>query len=53
MVTLCFSVLDLTACQEQILNGNQPDMDDGAGGENPDEEVDAMSEESRSGKYLS
>ncbi|XP_042965599.1 BTB/POZ domain-containing protein POB1-like isoform X1 [Carya illinoinensis] len=43
-------VLDLTACpEEQILNCNQPDMDDGAGCENPDEEVDAMSEESRSG----
>ncbi|KAF5451696.1 hypothetical protein F2P56_026781 [Juglans regia] len=44
------TVLDLTACpEEQILNCNQPDMDDGAGCENPDEEVDAMSEESRSG----
>jgi hypothetical protein len=49
-VYLLFSVLDLTACpEEQILNGNQPDMDDCVVCENPDEEVVAMSEESPSG----
>jgi hypothetical protein len=45
-VYLLFSVLDLTACpEEQILNCNQPDMDDCVVCENPDEEVVAMSEE--------
>lgn len=34
---------------EQILNGNQPDMDDGAPSENQDEEAVAMVEESPSG----
>ncbi|XP_021887816.1 BTB/POZ domain-containing protein POB1-like [Carica papaya] len=44
------NVLDLTWCpEEQILNGNQPDMDDFAGGENQDEEAVAMIEESPSG----
>lgn len=42
--------MDLTSCaEEQILNGNQPDMDDCVGCENPDEEAVAMIEESPSG----
>ncbi|KAJ0052516.1 hypothetical protein Pint_00525 [Pistacia integerrima] len=41
---------DLTVCpEEQILNVNQPDMDDCVGCENQDEEVEAMIEESPSG----
>ncbi|KAK2650138.1 hypothetical protein Ddye_017627 [Dipteronia dyeriana] len=45
------NALDLTACpvEEQILNGNQPDIDDCVGCENQDEEADAMIEESPSG----
>lgn len=44
------TVVDLTSCaEEQILNGNQPDMDDCVGCENPDEEAVAMIEESPSG----
>ncbi|KAG8485131.1 hypothetical protein CXB51_021156 [Gossypium anomalum] len=45
-------VLDLSLCpEEQILNDNQPDMDDGAGCENQDAEAEAvaMSEEIHSG----
>lgn len=41
------AVLDLP--DEQILNGNQPDMDDCVASENQDEEVVAMVEESPSG----
>lgn len=45
-----FSVLDLSLCpDEQILNGNQPDMDDGVGCENLDEDAVAMVEETQSG----
>ena len=45
------NALDLTACpvEEQILNGNPPDIDDCVGCENQDEEADAMIEESPSG----
>ncbi|KAK3194684.1 hypothetical protein Dsin_025994 [Dipteronia sinensis] len=45
------NALDLIACpvEEQILNGNQPDIDDCVGCENQDEEADAMIEESPSG----
>ncbi|KAJ7962508.1 BTB/POZ domain-containing POB1-like protein [Quillaja saponaria] len=44
------SVLDLTVCpDEQILNGNQPDMDDCVVCENQDEEAVAMVEEVASG----
>ncbi|KAB1219543.1 BTB/POZ domain-containing protein POB1 [Morella rubra] len=44
------SVLDLTACpEEQILNCDQPDMEDCGDCGNPDEEAVAMSEESPSG----
>ncbi|KAK0582225.1 hypothetical protein LWI29_023097 [Acer saccharum] len=45
------NALDLTACpvEEQILNGNPPDIDDCVGCENQDEEADAMIEESLSG----
>ncbi|TXG62976.1 hypothetical protein EZV62_009970 [Acer yangbiense] len=45
------NALDLTACpvEEQILNGNLPDIDDCVGCENQDEEADAMIEESLSG----
>lgn len=43
-----FAVGDLP--DEQILNGNQPDMDDCVASENQDEEVVAMVEESPSGK---
>ncbi|GMY23815.1 BTB/POZ domain-containing protein POB1-like [Fagus crenata] len=44
------NVVDLTGCaEEQILNCNQPDMDDCVVGENPDEEPVAMIEESPSG----
>lgn len=35
--------------EEQILNCNQPDVDDGVACENEDEEVVAMIEESASG----
>jgi hypothetical protein len=50
-VYLLFAVVDLTGCaEEQILNCNQPDMDDCVVGENPDEEPVAMIEESPSGK---
>ncbi|KAH1108611.1 hypothetical protein J1N35_012379 [Gossypium stocksii] len=45
-------VLDLSLCpEEQILNDNQPDMDDGAGCENQDAEAEAvaMAEEIHSG----
>lgn len=46
----CFSATDLAVCpEEQILNVNQPDMDDCVGSENQDEEVEAMIEESPSG----
>ena len=42
--------MDLIQCgEEQILNGNQPNMDDYVGCENPDEEAVAMIEESPSG----
>lgn len=42
--------MDLTVLpDEQILNGNQPDMDDCAPCENLDEEAVAMVEESPSG----
>ncbi|XP_044502695.1 BTB/POZ domain-containing protein POB1-like isoform X2 [Mangifera indica] len=42
--------LDLFLCpEEQILNVNQPDMDDSVGCENQDEEAEAMIEESPSG----
>ena len=47
-----FPVLDLSLCpEEQVLNGNQPDMDGGLGCENQDEEAEAvaMVEETRSG----
>ncbi|KAK8693581.1 hypothetical protein V6N13_071158 [Hibiscus sabdariffa] len=44
------TVLDLSLCpEEQILNDNQPDMDDGVGCENQDEEPMAMVEEMQSG----
>ncbi|XWS76933.1 hypothetical protein CRYUN_Cryun01aG0219600 [Craigia yunnanensis] len=44
------NVLDLSLCpEEQILNDNQPDMDDGVGYENEDEEAVAMVEETQSG----
>ncbi|EOX95805.1 hypothetical protein QUC31_005228 [Theobroma cacao] len=44
------NVLDLSLCpDEQILNGNQPDMDDGVGCENLDEDAVAMVEETQSG----
>ncbi|KAH7578008.1 hypothetical protein JRO89_XS01G0327700 [Xanthoceras sorbifolium] len=45
------NAVDLTAgpVEEQILNDNQPDMDDYVGCENQDEEADAMIEESPSG----
>lgn len=53
LIGFLFSVLDLTLCpEEQILNGNQPDMDDFAGGENQDEEAVAMIEESPSGNGI-
>ncbi|KAF7826124.1 BTB/POZ domain-containing protein POB1-like [Senna tora] len=43
-------VVDLTLLpDEQILNGNQPDIDDGATCENQEEEADAMVEECPSG----
>lgn len=42
--------MDLTVCpEEQILNCNQPDMDDCEGFENQDEDAVAMVEESPSG----
>lgn len=45
-----FSAVDLFLCpEEQILNVNQPDMDDSVGCENQDEEAEAMIEESPSG----
>ncbi|XVE73771.1 hypothetical protein DITRI_Ditri11bG0144400 [Diplodiscus trichospermus] len=44
------NVLDLSLCpEEQILKGNQPDVDDGLGCENQDEEAVAMIEETQSG----
>ncbi|TQD68536.1 hypothetical protein C1H46_013230 [Malus baccata] len=44
------NILDLAECpEEQILNDNQPDMDDCEGCENQDEEPVAMVEESPSG----
>lgn len=44
--------IDLSLCpDEQILNGNQLDMDDGMGCENQDEEAVAMVEETQSGFY--
>ncbi|PON81824.1 Voltage dependent potassium channel [Trema orientale] len=44
------NVVDLSGCpEEQILNCNQPDMDDLNGCENQDEEAVAMIEESPSG----
>ncbi|KAM1068815.1 hypothetical protein ACFX2I_000740 [Malus domestica] len=44
------NILDLAECpEEQILNDNQPDMDDCEGCENQDEEAVAMVEESPSG----
>ncbi|XWS35853.1 hypothetical protein CRYUN_Cryun20dG0032400 [Craigia yunnanensis] len=44
------NVLDLSLCpEEQILNGNQPDIDGGVGCENQDDEAVAMVEETRSG----
>ncbi|KAK4847489.1 hypothetical protein QYF36_002463 [Acer negundo] len=48
------NALDLTACpvEEQILNGNPPDIDDCVGCENQDEEADAMIEESPSGDEI-
>ena len=43
-------VLDLSLCpEEQILNGNQPDMNDGVGCENQDEEAVEMVEKTQSG----
>lgn len=51
-VYLSFPVLDVTSWDvEQILTCNQPDMDECVACQNPDEEVDAMSEESPSGLY--
>jgi len=47
---LLFAVGDLP--DEQILNGNQPDMDDCVASENQEEEVVAMVEESPSGIIL-
>ena len=42
--------MELSLCpEEQILNGNQPDMDDDVGCENEDEEAVAMVEETQSG----
>ena len=49
---LLVAVVDLTLLpEEQVLNGNQPDMDDCVtlACENQDEEAVAMVEESRSG----
>ncbi|KAK8718309.1 hypothetical protein V6N13_045546 [Hibiscus sabdariffa] len=44
------NALDLSICpEEQVLNDNQPDMDDAAGCENQDEEAVAMVEETQSG----
>ncbi|XP_062090583.1 BTB/POZ domain-containing protein POB1-like [Humulus lupulus] len=44
------NVVDLSGCpEEQILNCNQPDIDDCDGCENPDEDTVAMIEESPSG----
>ncbi|GKU88001.1 hypothetical protein SLEP1_g2316 [Rubroshorea leprosula] len=46
------TALDLTlGAEEQILTGNQPDMDDGVGCENQDEEAEAMVEETSGGKF--
>ena len=48
--TLLPAVVDLTLLpDEQILNGNQPDMDDCVPCENQEEEAVAMVEESPSG----
>lgn len=45
--------MDLTALpEEQILNENQPDMDDCVTSDNQDEEAVAMVEESPSGIYI-
>lgn len=53
-VFLSFPVLDVTSWDvEQILICNQPDMDECVACQNPDEEADAMSEESPSGLYQS
>lgn len=50
MLVLLLAVIDLTVLpDEQILNGNQPDMDDCAPCENQDEEAVAMVEECGSG----
>ena len=44
--------MDLTALpDEQILNGNQPDTDEGVPDENQDEETVAMAEELPSGIF--
>lgn len=48
--SLLLAVADLTLLpDEQILNENQPDMDDFVPCENQDEEAEAMVEESPSG----
>lgn len=44
-----FVVVDLTLSDEQILNENQPDMEDFISLENQDEEAIVMGEESSSG----
>lgn len=52
---ICFAfpvaISDIVACaEEQILtDNNQPDMDDGPGGDNLDDEGEAMVEEALSG----
>lgn len=47
---LLLAVADLTILpEEQILNGNQPDMDDFVPCQNQEEEAVAMTEESPSG----
>lgn len=46
--SLSLVVVDLTLPDEQILNENQPDMDDFISPENQDEEAIAMGEESSS-----
>lgn len=50
MFTILLSAVDIAlGPEEQILNCNQPDIDDGLGCENDDEEAVAMMEESPSG----
>ncbi|XP_020235087.1 phosphatase IMPL1, chloroplastic-like [Cajanus cajan] len=51
---IILTIVDLTLLpDEQILNGNQPDMDDFLPSENQDEEATAMVEESPSGDGIS